>query len=109
MDKSSPPPYCFTWLAASLVTALAAALAQVGGDARWLAALGAEIVKRGHIPDGVPYAALPSSGWPNVPVLSELAFDGLESALGDRGLVLAQATAAGACLALVALGMRAAG
>jgi hypothetical protein len=64
--------------------------ATIGPDARWLGALGRVVVERGGVPHGVPFAAAPSGGWPNVPVLAELAFRGLTGALGDRGLLLAQ-------------------
>jgi hypothetical protein len=76
--------------AVTIVVALAALLARVGADAQWLAALGHSIVAHGAIPKGVPFAAAPTSHWPNVLVLAELIFDGLEAALGDRGLMIAQ-------------------
>src|SRR5437588_516642 len=80
-------------------TATAAVTATIGPDARWLGALGRVIVERGSIPHGVPFAAAPSSGWPNVPVLAELVFRGLTGALGDRGLLLAQLVAVSVALA----------
>jgi hypothetical protein len=99
----------WTLLTAGLLTLLTAVLARIGGDARWLAALGARIVELGHIPEGVPYAAASSSSWVNVPVLGELVFHGLETLHGDRGLIVAQVVAVGAALVLLALDMRAAG
>jgi multisubunit Na+/H+ antiporter MnhC subunit len=104
-------PYAprLTWLTAAFVTAFCALLATIGADAHWLAALGRRIVELGAIPQGVPYAAAPSAGWDNVPVLGELAFHGLESTMGDRGLLLAQGLAVGLALALVALDIRRAG
>jgi hypothetical protein len=91
------------------VTAAAAATATVGAigaDARWLVALGRVIVGDGHIPDGVPYAAAPSAGWHNVPVLSEVIFYGTWSLLGDRGLLLLQVVAVGVAFALMATALR---
>src|SRR5207248_2666630 len=76
-------------LAVALGVALAALAGTIGADARWLAALGRIIVHRGGIPDGIPYASAPSSGWHNVPVLAELILRGLTSAAGDRGLLAA--------------------
>jgi hypothetical protein len=76
--------------AAAIVLALAALLATVGADAQWLAALGHSILADGAIPKGVPFAALPTSHWPNVLVLAELIFHGLEATLGNRGLMFAQ-------------------
>src|SRR6266404_8805720 len=58
-----------TWAVAVLAVAVCALLTTIGGDARWLAALGAAIVRTGTIPVGIPYASASSSGWHNVPVL----------------------------------------
>ena len=98
-----------TWLAVALGAGACALLGRIGGDARWLAALGRTILTQGSIPTGVPYAAAPSVDWVNVPVLGELIFHALQSVGGDRGLLLAQLVAATAALTLLALGMRALG
>ena len=74
-----------TWLAGAFVVSFCGLLASIGAGAHWLAALGREIAQLGDIPAGIPYAAAPSVGWENAPVLGELAFHGLEVALGDRG------------------------
>jgi hypothetical protein len=89
-------------LAVALVTAAVSLVAIVAPDAQWLAALGGQIIARGGIPDGVPFAAAPSSGWPNVPVLAELTFHGLQSAFGASGLSLAQVVAVGLGFGLLA-------
>ena len=86
----------------ALIVALAALLGRVGSDAQWLAALGHVIADRHAIPAGVPFAAAPTSHWPNVLVLAELIFNGLEHALGDRGLMLAQLLAVAAALGILA-------
>jgi hypothetical protein len=93
-------------VAVALGCALAAATSTIGADSRWLSALGRVIVDRGSIPDGVPYASAPSTGWHNVPVLAELALHGLTSVAGDRGLQVAQVVAVAVGLAFVALDMR---
>jgi len=90
-------------LVVALVAAVVALLAIVAPDARWLAALGGEIVARGGIPQGVPYAAAPSGTWHNVPVLAELAFHGLEAVFGDSGLALAQIVAVALGFAILAV------
>jgi hypothetical protein len=54
----------------------------------------------------VPFAAAFSAGWENVPALGELVFHRLDAALGDRGLVLAQALAVACALSLLDLDMR---
>ena len=77
-----------TWLAVAFGAGSCALLASVGADARWLAALGEEIVEKGSIPTGIPYAAAPSMDWVNVPVLGELIFHGLQVVAGDKGLLL---------------------
>ena len=97
------------WLAVALGAGAVALLGCVGADARWLAALGRTIVSQGSIPPGVPYAAAPSVDWPNVPVLGELVFHGVQVVGGDRGFLLAQLVAVTAALTLLALGMRALG
>ena len=88
---------------------MCASVAAVGADARWLAALGGLIAHAGEVPSFIPYAEAPSEGWVNVPVLGELVFHWLDALGGDRALVLAQAAAVAAMLALVARDMRAAG
>lgn len=85
----------------ALVTLGVVAAGSVGGDARWLGALGRVIVRSGHVPVGVPFAEAPTADWHNVPVLAELALSAVMALGGDRGLVLAQAAAvAGAMLVL---------
>lgn len=87
---------------AGAVLAVVALGGRVGADARWLAALGHLIVTHHSIPAGIPFAPRASSHWPNVPVLAELIFNGLETLMGDRGLVLAQIAAVGFALAVLA-------
>jgi hypothetical protein len=89
-------------MAIGTIVAVAAILCSVGADARWLAALGRVIAPHLDIPAGVPFAAAPSSHWHNVLVLAELAFNGLESSLGDRGLMVAQLLALALALAALA-------
>jgi len=98
-----------TWLAFAAVVAATAALVQIGADARWLAALGRHIASGWSIPDGLPYAAAPSAGWENAPVLGELVLHAFHAAFSDRGLVLAQIAAVTAAFGLLARDMRAAG
>ena len=86
----------------AVIVAVSALLATIGADAQWLAALGRVIIARSRIPSGVPFAAASSAHWPNALVLAELAFDGLERGLGDRGLMLAQLLAVGFGLAVLA-------
>lgn len=93
----------------ALIVALAALLARVGADAQWLAALGHVIATRHAIPTGVPFAAAPTSHWPNVLVLAELIFNGLERTLGDRGLMLAQLLAVALAMTVLARDARAGG
>jgi hypothetical protein len=89
-------------MAIALILAVAALLSTIGGDALWLAALGRVIVARHAIPVGVPFVSAPSAHWPNALVLAELAFNGLERGLGDRGLMLAQLLAVGLAFTVLA-------
>lgn len=95
-----------TWLAGAFIVSFCALVASIGADAHWLAALGSEIAELGRIPSGVPYAAAPSGGWENAPVLGELVFHAIVTGLGDRGLVFALVGAVALAVAVVALDMR---
>ncbi len=92
------------YLAATVaaIAAAAALLARVGADAQWLAALGHVIAQRHSIPTGIPFAAAPTSHWPDATVLAQLLFNGLERGLGDRGLMLAQLLAVGLAFTVLA-------
>lgn len=109
MNPLGPFAPRMTWLSAAFVTAFCALVATVGADAHWLAALGADVMRLGHVPSGIPYAAAPSAGWENAPVLGELVFHWLEAGLGDQGLLVAQGLAVALAFALLAADMRAAG
>ena len=92
----------------ALTAALMALVAAVGGDARWLVAAGEEIVRRGGLPDSVPYALAPSSGWHNVPALAEvIAF--VAASLFEHGLLALHIAAVTVGLAVVARDARAGG
>jgi hypothetical protein len=92
-------------LVVPLLAAATAAFGVVGADARWLAAIGAAIASR-HFVHSVPFASAPTSGWVNPTVLGELIFHWLWALLGERGLILAQVTAALAGFAALARGLR---
>jgi hypothetical protein len=98
------------WSAMVIVFAvlISARFAVVGADTYWAVALGRDIVRAGVIPDGIPFAAAPSAGWPNVPVLGELVLAGLAQP-GPVGTVAAQLVVDAVALVLLALGARRAG
>ncbi len=98
------------WSAVAVVAALlfCALFVSIGADTYWAVALGRDIVGRGSIPDGVPFAAALSSGWPNVPVLGELVLAGL-AAPGPVGIVAAQLFLDATALVLLAVGARRSG
>ena len=107
MDDAEPPSAApLTWIAAAFVAASCTAAAQIGADARWLAAIGALIAHARALPHAVAYAAVPSDGWHDAPALGQLAFHGLESLLGDKGLVLAQIAAVTTAVTVLALDLR---
>jgi len=91
--RVSSPTIAVVATAIIVITAVAASAAFIGADARWLAAVGNVIVKRHAIPVGVPFAAASTTHWANAIVLAELIFHGIEAALGDRGLMIAQVVA----------------
>jgi hypothetical protein len=88
--------------AVGLIIGLSILLATIGADARWLAALGNDVLAGGRIPAGIPFAAAPAAHWHNVTVLAEVVFAALVSALGDRGLVFAQTLAVAIAFAVLA-------
>jgi hypothetical protein len=90
-----------TRVAIALAALFVGKYAIIGADAYWLVALGQHIALARAIPDGVPFAAASTSGWPNVLVLAELVFAGL-AAMGPAGLVGAQVVAVTITLSLVA-------
>lgn len=97
------PSTRLTWIAAALGCGACALAARLGADARWLAAVGASMMRAGAIPHAVPYAAAPSAGWHDAPALGQLVFHWLETLAGDRGLIVAQVVAVGVALAALAL------
>jgi hypothetical protein len=99
----------WTVVTVALVTGVVGHVALIGADARWLAALGHLVVRDHAIPTGIPFAAAPTSHWPNTLVLAELIFYGLERLMGDPGLLLAQTLAVGAALTILARDAHASG
>jgi hypothetical protein len=94
------------WLPVAFAAALSALLGAVAADARWLAALGRYVVRHDSIPDFVPFAAAPSHGWRNVPVLAEFAFHALQAVGGERALLAAQVAAVAFAFTLLLVGAR---
>src|SRR5581483_6106088 len=109
MERAARSSSGLTWLAAAFGAAACALAGEIGADSRWLAAVGAAIVRLGRIPHAIPYATAPSNGWHDAPALGQLCFHALEVALGDRGLLLAQVAAVGVALAALAADLRRAG
>ena len=70
--------------------AAVAVVGTVGGDARWVAAVGAAIAARGHVISEIPFASASTAGWHNPLALAELAFHWLYALDGDRALALSQ-------------------
>ena len=80
----------------------------IGADCYWLVAMGNAIFDQGHIPDGVPFAAATTAGWPNVPVLAEMFFAAMNH-VGPGMLLGAQVMAVAVAFCLVAVGARSLG
>jgi hypothetical protein len=96
-------------IAAAAGAAVVGATGTLGADLGWAAALGRAILDRGSIPDGIPFAAAATAGWPNVPVAAEVVLGAFWEGFGDRGFLLLQAAAVAAAFGLVAADARAAG
>jgi hypothetical protein len=70
------------WVPPLAIVALLAYLSPrvlVGADTMWMVALGHRISTNRAVPDGVPFAAADTTGWPNVPVLGELLLHAVHS------------------------------
>lgn len=94
-----------TLAAATIVTAFLGMAVIVGADCLWLVAVGEHILTHRTVPDGIPFAAAPSQGWPNVPVLAELLL-ALVNRLGDSALAIVQVALDLVTLGLLAWGTR---
>lgn len=81
-----------TVLAIGALTLLLSTTVVLSSDSLWLAVLGDHILRTGSIPDGLPFAAAPTAGWTNVPVLAELVV-ALTHRAGDLGLAILQLVA----------------
>lgn len=106
--RESRSSWQFSGLAIVGVVAFLAAFTRVGADCYWLVAQGDFILDHGEIPDGLPFAAAPTQGWPNPLVLAQLTMSGLHSISG-AALPFAQLLADAVMLALIAWGARNAG
>ncbi len=106
MHAQARPAAPLTWLAAAFGIAITAASSDVGADARWLAAVGAQITRLHALPHAIGYAAVPTTGWHDAPALGQIVFHWLESAFGDGGLVAAQVAAVAIGLTAAAIDLR---
>jgi hypothetical protein len=96
-------------LVVAAVVAVAALTCPIGADFRWAGALGRVLLHTGTVPDGVPFASAPSSGWPNTTVAAQVITAGAMNALGDRGLDLLHVAAVAIAFAALARASRSAG
>ncbi len=85
---------------------LVGAAGLISADVLWTVPLGARIV-HGDLPQSIPFATAPSSGWHNVPAGAELVLWALYHAFGGiRGLAVAQAIAAAIGFGALTWGLR---
>ncbi|SED35448.1 hypothetical protein SAMN04489844_4241 [Nocardioides exalbidus] len=98
----------WTGLALVVMLALLGLAVRVGGDWDWLVAMGDHVRATGSVPDFVPFAAADTSGWHNLPVLSEV-LASLLHAVGPRVPVIAHLAAVAVSLVLLAATARSRG
>jgi hypothetical protein len=84
---------------------LIAMLTLIGADLLWLVAMGDHVRATAALPDGVPFAAASSEGWPPVLVLAELVLSVIHEA-GLGGLLVWHYLLVLTALGLVSLGAR---
>ena len=105
MRSPSLSPLAVVVWASAAFAALTASVGVIGADALWLVPLGSEIA-HGRLPDSIPYAVAPTSGWHNVPAGAQLVFWAAYHALGgERGLVVLQAVGAAVAVGVLAWGL----
>ena len=97
-------PWAMTSLAVVGVCAFMAVFITVGADCYWVVAMGQHIAAHG-VPDGIPFAAAPTQGWPNVLVLAQLLMAGVHAG-GQAALPVAQIVVNALALCLLAVGAR---
>lgn len=95
----------FTAAALVAVAVFVSLFLVMGADLLWLVPLGHHVLETGQVPDGVPFAAAPTAGWPNVLVLAEVVMAGLHVA-GPVPLAATQVIAGTAGLTMIAWGAR---
>jgi len=71
-----------------VLTGLLATVTRIGSDWDWVVAMGDHIRRTRSVPDHVPFAAAPTQGWHDVPVLGQLVASVLHQA-GTTGVVIA--------------------
>jgi hypothetical protein len=98
-------PWVATGGTIALVAAFVGMASIVGADCLWLVALGEHILRERSLPDGLPFAAASSSGWPNVLALGEVLLALIHRA-GVSALAATQVTVDVLVLGLVAWGAR---
>ncbi len=98
-------PWGLTGIAIVSVCVFFSIFVRVGADGYWLVAMGDLIAGDGRVPDGIPYAAAPTDGWPNILVLAQLIMAGLNAG-GGAVLPLAQIVIDALALSLLAVAAR---
>lgn len=100
-----PESWSITGLCLVGLTGFLAWFVLVGADTHWLVAMGDVIRATGSVPDGIPFAAMPTEGWPNALVLAQWTLSLVDS-WGPWALPLAQLTSTAVALVTLAVGAR---
>lgn len=96
------------WSGLSIVACLAvlASFARIAADWEWLIPIGDYVRRTGEIPDHVPFAASPTEGWHDVPVLAQLVASVVDDLGGATGAVALHLVAVGAALLVLTASVR---
>jgi hypothetical protein len=87
---------------ASLAVLFIAWQGRIGADLYWAVAMGKELLETWQVPQGVPFAAAPSAGWPNVSMLAQVLFAAVANG-GSAALLFTQVFVVGVVMFLLAL------
>lgn len=112
MDSPSRPAsvplleWRWTGLAVVACLTVLASFARLAADWDWLIPVGDYVRRTGDVPDHVPFAASPTAGWHDVPVLAQVVASLVDELAGAAGAVGIHLALVGAAMLILAASAR---